>query len=279
MLRKTREPRTRKMSDNQQDLDFDTLVSSGSSLAYIWNNVNKKESVKRDHRYKKRGGRLTGPTADLLKHQVKLAIEKEEIILVTAGGNDIFDQKTRKIRWKEETRDNTGKKVEWDIVKELQDFMKEIIWLTHKHQRVLYVLSLFPRYYDWDTETQKYELNDSKSLKGINRKLQKTFENTARYIFKMEGVWVKARFLHLTPMFLDKPTHFFKDPVNDPHLSVQGKKTLVETIKQIMRKTQRGNFTLRKLKDTWDSEQRTTRHTVDGGGEEQESVTWGQPVQ
>ena len=64
------------MSDHKQDLDFDTLVSSGSSLAYIWNNVNEKESVKRDHRYKRRGGRLTGPTADLLKHQVKLAIER-----------------------------------------------------------------------------------------------------------------------------------------------------------------------------------------------------------
>ena len=232
------------MSDCEQNMNFNTLVSSGSSLAYIWNNVHKDKRVKKDQRYKVLGGRITGHSADKLKNQIRSAIQHEKVILVTAGGNDIFNRDTREIRLHEENIDKEGQTKDTDLVEEIKTFMREIILLAHQHKRILFVTSIFPRYYAKCVKTKEYKLIGKEMLEKVNREIQDTFDNTAQSIFNKENTWVKASFLYLTPMFLEKPDYFFKNPILDPHLSAQGRQTLVKNIKNIMNQNYHDHFTL-----------------------------------
>ena len=78
--------------------NWENLVSTGSSLSYIWNDTHSNQSVRTDTKYKIRGGRITGENRHELQEEVIKAIQNKDLVLFTAGGNNIFDKKTKIIR-------------------------------------------------------------------------------------------------------------------------------------------------------------------------------------
>ena len=108
------------MSDYIQKPDFTQLVTTGSSLAFLWNNVSSDPVVKRDTRYKKSGGRITGETSENLRQKIIQAIITEDLVLLIAGGNDIFDITTKKIRLKENRINEQGLLQQYNLLEEIK---------------------------------------------------------------------------------------------------------------------------------------------------------------
>ena len=69
-----------------------------------------------------------------------------------------------------ENTDREGQTKKYNLVKEIKTFMREIILLAHKHKRILFVTSIFPRYYVWSAETQEYKFV-GKEMLAVGKKL------------------------------------------------------------------------------------------------------------
>ena len=154
------------MSDYVLKPDFSTLVTIGSSLAFCWNNESEDLTVKNDKRYKIRGGRITGKNAQELREKVKTAIQREDLVLLVAGANDVFDPDTRKIRLFEEKVDKKGLLVQYNIVEDIKTFYSQILEIAVKENPTLIILSIFPRYFE-KKEKFEYYLPQEKLLRKI----------------------------------------------------------------------------------------------------------------
>ena len=221
------------MSDYIQKPDFTQLVTTGSSLAFLWNNVSSDPVVKRDTRYKISGGRITGETSEDLRQQIKQAVITEDLVLLIAGGNDIFDRTTKKLRLKENRINEQGLLQQYNLLEEIKTFYVECIKLARENNTALIILSLFPRYFRENTKKELY-LPEEKTFKKLNFRLRSFVESKIRQCYSENQKWIKVRFIDLTPFLLRNVGELFDKPLTNPHLSLQGKYKIVEKLKEII---------------------------------------------
>ena len=221
------------MSDYIFKPDFSILVTTRSRLAFCWNNESKDLAVKNYKRYKIRGGRLTGNNAQELREKVKIAIQREDLVLLVAGANDVFDPDTRKIRFIEEKVDNKGKIVQYNIIEEIKTFYSQILEKAIKENTTLIILLILPRYFE-KKENSEYYLPQEKLLRKINNKFREFIESQARTHYRINKKWIKVRFIDLTTYFLKNITQFFQEPERNVHLGKKGRQKLVTKLKEVI---------------------------------------------
>ena len=216
--------------------NWENLVSTGSSLAYIWNNTHSNPSVRADTKYKIRGGRITGENRKELQEEVIKAIQNQKLVLLIAGGNDLFDRKTKTFRLYEQITVS-----EWGmertrlrgIYEDFCDFYRKCVDCATTHQCTLIILSIFPRYFVGNREIG-YTLIHESLFRKTNKKLGNFIDTLVLEKYERTNKWVRIRFLDLSSYFLENVEILFKNPKNDPHLSNSGKHLLVAKIKQLI---------------------------------------------
>ena len=232
------------MSDYFPIPDFDNLVTAGSSHAFLWNNVSSQPLVQRDSRYKIAGGRITGENSHKLQREIEKAVAQEDLVLVIAGGNDLFDADTHHIRLREDKINQKGLLVQTYILEEIKTFYRNIIKIAVEEDTTVIILSIFPRYFECKNN-KEYYFPQEKLLRKANSKLRQFVESRGRENFRETKKWMKVRFIDLTTHFLENIEKFYKDPIDNVHLSKQGKIDLVRKLKFMIVELYRNNFEYR----------------------------------